>query len=171
MPVPEALRWNRLIKTLLKDSKMVGQSILDQIGNTPLIELRKVTAHLKGIQIVAKAEWFNPGGSVKDRAAVNMIRSAIEFGKLSPDKIILDSSSGNTAIAYAMIGAALGYKVKMVVPENVSEERKKILQAYGAQIVYTNPMEGSDGAIREAHRLAAAEPKKYFMAKEKGRIT
>ncbi len=146
-----------------EQNKKIGDFILDRIGNTPLIELRQVTVHLKNVKIVAKAEWFNPGGSVKDRAALNMVRTAIAEGKLTQDKTILDSSSGNTAIAYAMIGAALGYHVTMVVPENVSEERKKILHAYGAKIIYTNPMEGSDGAIREAHRLAQAEPKKYFM--------
>lgn len=149
--------------TEVKSSNRIGTSILDQIGNTPLIQIRHITKHLKDVQIVAKAEWFNPGGSVKDRAASRMIREAVASGALTKEKTILDSSSGNTAIAYAMIGAALGYKVTMVVPENVSDERKKILKAYGAEIVYTNPLEGSDGAIREAHRMVEADPEKYCM--------
>lgn len=143
--------------------KQLGKFILDQIGNTPLIQIKNLTAHLKGVQLFAKAEWFNPGGSVKDRAAYRMVREGIASGELTHEKIILDSSSGNTAIAYAMIGAALGYKVEMVVPENVSDERKKILQAYGAKIRYTSSLEGSDGAIREAHKIAEENPGKYFM--------
>ncbi len=161
MPEHVELKLSPSTKTLSK-AKM-GASILDQVGNTPLIQIKNLTKHLKNVEIYAKAEWFNPGGSIKDRAATRMIKESIASGKLTQDKTILDSSSGNTAIAYAMIGAASGYKVTMVVPENVSEERKKILKAYGAEIVYTNPLEGSDGAIREAHRLAEAEPEKYFM--------
>lgn len=146
-----------------RQKKRAGEFILDRIGNTPLIQVRRITSDLKGVEIAAKAEWFNPGGSVKDRPAYRMIKEGICSGELTPEKVILDSSSGNTAIAYAMIGAALGYKVEVVVPKNVSEERKKILEAYGAKIRYTSPLEGSDGAILEAKRVADAEPEKYFM--------
>lgn len=142
--------------------KKMGESVLDQIGNTPLIEIRRLNP-VADVAIFAKAEWFNPGGSVKDRPAYRMVQEGIKAGKLAKNKIILDSSSGNTAIAYAMIGAALGYQVEMVVPGNVSEERRKILQAYGAKMTVTNPLEGSDGAIREAHKIFKAHPDKYFM--------
>lgn len=140
----------------------MGETILDQIGKTPLVELRRIPAGL-GVEIYAKAEWFNPGGSVKDRPAWRMIQEGIREGKLTKGKTILDSSSGNTAIAYAMIGAALGYAVEMVVPGNVSEERRKILQAFGAKLTISSPMEGSDGAIREARRILKGNPGKYFM--------
>lgn len=135
------------------------------IGNTPLVGLRRVTAHLpENIQIVAKAEWFNPGGSVKDRAAANIIRQAEIDGKLRPGKVILDSTSGNTGIAYAMIGAAKGYRVKLFVPANASPERIAILRAYGAELVLTDPLEGSDGAILAARDLIARDPETYFYA-------
>jgi cysteine synthase B len=135
------------------------------IGNTPLVGLRRVTAHLpENIQIVAKAEWFNPGGSVKDRAAANIIRQAESDGKLRPGKVILDSTSGNTGIAYAMIGAAKGYRVKLFVPANASPERIAILRAYGAELVLTDPLEGSDGAILAARDLIARDPETYFYA-------
>lgn len=137
----------------------------DMIGNTPLVGFRSVTAHLPDtIQIVAKAEWLNPGGSVKDRAAANIIRQAEIDGRLRPGKIILDSTSGNTGIAYAMLGAAKGYRVKLFVPANASPERIAILRAYGAELVLTDPLEGSDGAILAARELIASDPETYFYA-------
>jgi S-sulfo-L-cysteine synthase (O-acetyl-L-serine-dependent) len=140
-------------------------SIDSLVGNTPLLRFRKITAHLPPTaQIYAKAEWMNPGGSVKDRAASNIIREAERSGALTHNKILLDSTSGNTGIAYAMIGAAKGYRVKLFLPENVSRERIAILQSYGVDIVFTDPLEGSDGAIRAVRALAAAEPDTYFYA-------
>jgi cysteine synthase B len=135
------------------------------IGNTALLSFRRVTAHLpQDVAVYAKAEWMNPGGSVKDRAAANIIREAEKSGQLTRDKILLDSTSGNTGIAYAMIGAAKGYRVKLFIPENVSPERVSILRAYGVDIVFTDPLEGSDGAIRAVRDLAAKEPDTYFYA-------
>ncbi len=135
------------------------------IGNTPLISFRRVTAHLPdNVQIYAKAEWMNPGGSVKDRAAANIIRQAEIDGRLQPGMTILDSTSGNTGIAYAMLGAAKGYPVKLFLPANASPERITILKAYGAQLELTDPLEGSDGAIRAVRALAAADPDAYFYA-------
>jgi cysteine synthase B len=131
------------------------------VGNTPLLRLRNIVTSSK-VEIYAKAEWFNPGGSVKDRPALNMILDGESSGKLEPGKIILDATSGNTGIAYAWIGATRGYKVKLAVPQNASEERKRILRSYGAELVLTNPLEGSDGAIREARRLYAESPDLYF---------
>src|SRR5688572_4793692 len=122
-------------------------SLLALVGNTPLVRLEKIAADLSGIEIYGKAEYFNPGGSVKDRPALNMIREGERSGKLNPSRVILDSTSGNTGIAYAMIAAALGYRVKLCLPANASLERKRILKAYGAEIVLTDPGEGSDGAI------------------------
>ncbi|MBI5959941.1 MAG: pyridoxal-phosphate dependent enzyme [Chloroflexi bacterium] len=141
-----------------------GQHIEDLIGHTPLLSFRNITAHLPAtIEVLAKAEWTNPGGSVKDRAALNMIVTAEEKGWIAPGRTtLLDSTSGNTGIAYAMIGAARGYAVKLFMPGNASTERIAILSAYGVEIVLTDPMEGSDGAIREVRALAAAEPDKYF---------
>ncbi len=139
-------------------------SVADLIGNTPLLDLSEmVRKYSPGVKIYAKAEWFNPGGSIKDRAARKMIMEAIRCGELTKDKIIMDSSSGNTAIAYAMLGAALGYKVEIVTPENVNAERRKAIEAYGAKITFSSPLEGSDGAIRAAHELKAQNPDKYFM--------
>lgn len=139
--------------------------IEDQIGNTPLVGFRSVTAHLPAdVQVYAKAEWTNPGGSVKDRAAANIIREAERSGGLTRDKILLDSTSGNTGIAYAMLGAAKGYRVKLFLPENASPERISILRAYGVDVVFTDPLEGSDGAIRGVRELAAREPDLYFYA-------
>src|ERR1041385_2616871 len=131
------------------------------VGNTPLLRLRHITSDTK-VEIYAKAEWFNPGGSVKDRPALNMILDGERSGKLSRDKIILDATSGNTGIADAWIGAARGYKVRLALPQNASEERKRILKSYGAELVLTSPLEGSDGAIREARRLYAENPDLYF---------
>lgn len=140
-------------------------SLESLIGNTALLGFRQVTAHLpRNVRVYAKAEWMNPGGSVKDRAAVNIIREAERSGALTRDKILLDSTSGNTGIAYAMIGAAKGYRVKLFVPENVSRERIAILRAYGVEIVFTDALEGSDGAIRAVREVAAAEPETYFYA-------
>ena len=141
-----------------------GLSVLDRIGDTPLVRIRRATRGLRGIEVLAKAEWFNPGGSVKDRAAANIVREALRAGKLTPGRQLLDSTSGNTGIAYAMIGAAVGFGVTLCMPTNVSVERKRILNGYGANIVYTDAGEGSDGAIRKARQMFAAEPDRYFYA-------
>ncbi len=141
-----------------------AESVIDLIGNTPLIRLSKIAAGISPkVEIYAKAEWFNPGGSVKDRPALRMILDGVRKGELTHDKIIMDSSSGNTAIAYAMIGAALGYRVELVSPANINIERKKTLGAFGASVTFSDPLEGSDGAIRMARRLKAENPDKYFM--------
>ncbi|HXG25115.1 MAG TPA: cysteine synthase family protein [Chthonomonadales bacterium] len=135
------------------------------VGNTPLIRLERVTAGLAPqVEVYAKAEWFNPGGSVKDRPALQIIREAEEKGLLTPDKVLLDATSGNMGIAYAMFGAARGFRVRLVIPENASPERISVLRAYGAELVFSDPLEGSDGAIREAQRLAAADPEHTFYA-------
>jgi cysteine synthase B len=139
--------------------------IEEQIGNTPLLSFRRLTQGLPAnISLYAKAEWANPGGSVKDRAALNIIRTAERAGTLTPDKILVDSTSGNTGIAYAMIGAAKGYRVKLFLPENASPERIAILRAYGADLVLTDALEGSDGAILAARELIAQDPERYFYA-------
>jgi S-sulfo-L-cysteine synthase (O-acetyl-L-serine-dependent) len=132
------------------------------VGNTPLLRLPNLTADSGDVEIYAKAEWFNPGGSVKDRPALNMILDGERRGLLTSEKIILDATSGNTGIAYAWIGAARGYRVKLALPQNASQERKRILKAYGVELVLTSPLEGSDGAIREARRLYAENPELYF---------
>ncbi len=137
------------------------ESLLSRIGNTPLVEIRRILPPGR-VRILAKLEGFNPGGSVKDRAAYNMIRTAEEQGLLRPGRTLIDSTSGNTGIAYAMIGAARGYDVLLAMPANASIERKKILRAYGARIRLTDPLEGSDGAIREIRRLYRESPEKYF---------
>jgi cysteine synthase B len=126
----------------------MAHDISGNVGNTPLLRLAKLTAQLPGVEIYAKAEYFNPGGSVKDRPALNMILDGERSGKLVPGKILIDSTSGNTGIAYAMLGASRGYKVKLCLPMNASPERKRILRAYGAELVLTPADEGSDGAIR-----------------------
>ena len=136
-------------------------SLLDLIGNTPLLKLQNLYQNPR-VAVFAKAEWMNPGGSVKDRAALNMIRTGERNGALTPDKIIIDATSGNTGIAYAMIGAALGYKVKLCLPKNASEERKRTLKAFGAELVYTDPLAGTDGAIIAVREIVAAHPEKYF---------
>jgi cysteine synthase B len=136
--------------------------VTDLVGNTPLLELPNISSDAPGVDIYGKAEWYNPGGSVKDRPALWMIRDGESSGALTPEKTILDATSGNTGIAYAWIGAALGYKVKLCMPKNASEERKKILRAYGVDFVLTDPGEGSDGAIREARRMYAEDPERYF---------
>lgn len=140
-----------------------GEGILQRIGNTPLIRLRRVTAGLPaGVEVHAKAEWFNPGGSVKDRPALAMIREGERTGKLGPGRIILDATSGNTGISYAMIGAIRGYRVRLCMAASVSAERQAILRAYGAEIVLTDAAESSDGAIRKARELYAESPNIYF---------
>jgi len=138
-------------------------SILDLIGNTPMVEIKNITRDLPdNIRIFAKLERFNPGGSVKDRPALHMIQTGIKNGNLTKDKIILDSTSGNTGIALAMIGAAMGYQVRLVMPANVSEERKRMCLAYGADLIFSDPLEGSDGAILEARRIYESDKAKYF---------
>jgi cysteine synthase B len=137
--------------------------LVDLIGNTPLIQLTRVAAHLpKTVTVAAKAEMLNPGGSAKDRPGRAMIEDGIARGLLTPEKTILDATSGNTGIAYAMIAAILGYKVELVLPANASEERKRILAAYGARLVLTDPAEGFDGAVHEVQRRYAAAPDRYF---------
>lgn len=136
------------------------------MGNTSLVRLARIRPQSPHVEIYAKAEWENPGGSVKDRAALNIIREAEAAGRLSPEKILADSTSGNTGIAYAMICAAKGYRLKLCVPANVSMERKRILKAYGAEIIYTDPMEGSDGAIRRVRALVAENPEVYCYANQ-----
>ncbi len=135
---------------------------MDLVGNTPVIELKKIFNATNGVSLFTKAEYFNPSGSVKDRAAKAMIQHGINSGQLTKNKILLDSTSGNTGIAYAMFGAALGYRVKLYMPANASEERKKIIRAYGAEIIDTDPLEGSDGAYRMVIKLAEKEPDLYF---------
>jgi S-sulfo-L-cysteine synthase (O-acetyl-L-serine-dependent) len=144
--------------------QLLGNTQLERVGNTPLLRLQRIAEGVRGVQILGKAEWANPGGSVKDRPAFNIVREAERTGQLRPGKTLLDATSGNTGIAYAMIGAAKGFPVKLCMPSNVSLERKRILKAYGAEIVFTDPNDGSDGAIRKARELAAAEPNKYFYA-------
>jgi S-sulfo-L-cysteine synthase (O-acetyl-L-serine-dependent) len=142
----------------------LGHSLVERIGNTPLLRLDALTRDLPGVALLGKAEWYNPGGSVKDRAASNIVAEGRRNSKLTPGKILLDATSGNTGIAYAMLGAAEGFPVTLCMPENVSRERKQILQGYGANIIYTDPADGSDGAIRKARALAAEHPEKYFYA-------
>ena len=138
-------------------------TILELIGNTPLVRIANITKHLPdNIQILAKLERHNPGGSVKDRPALWMVKQGITSGELTKEKVILDSTSGNTGIALAMIGAAMGYKVKLVMPANVSDERKRICQAFGAELVFSDPLEGSDGAILLARELYEQSPELYF---------
>ncbi len=140
----------------------------DLVGNTPLVRLSHIERDAPGVELYGKAEFFNPGGSVKDRAALYMILDGEASGKLTPGKIILDATSGNTGIAYAMLGAARGYKVRLCIPKNVTPERKKILAAYGAELIFTNPAEQSDGAIRKVKELYAADPDLYFYPDQYG---
>ncbi|MCY4145157.1 MAG: cysteine synthase family protein [Chloroflexi bacterium] len=143
----------------------LAQDIERQVGNTALLSFRRITRRLPAaVRVFAKAEWQNPGGSVKDRAALSIIQQAERAGQLYPGRVILDSTSGNTGIAYAMIGAAKDYRVKLFLPENVSPERVAILRAYDVQLTYTDPLEGSDGAIRAVRELAARQSDKYFYA-------
>ena len=142
----------------------LGHSLIERIGNTPILRLDALTADLPGVALLGKAEWYNPGGSVKDRAAANIVAEARRRGQLRPGQILLDATSGNTGIAYAMLGAAEGFPVTLCMPANVSRERKQILQGYGANILYTDPADGSDGAIRLARELAGKHPDQYFYA-------
>jgi cysteine synthase B len=140
----------------------VSPNVADLVGGTPLLRIRLFEKEFPGAEVYAKAEWFNPGGSVKDRAALAMLRDGEARGLLTPDRTVIDSTSGNTGIAYAMLGSALGYRVKLVIPSNASEERKQLIAAYGAEAVYSDPGEGSDGAIILCRELIAAEPDRYF---------
>ena len=139
-----------------------AEPLLDTIGNTPLIRLERIPREFPGVEIYGKAEYFNPGGSVKDRAAKNMVLEGERSGKLNHSRTILDSTSGNTGIAYAMIGANRGYKVKLILPANASEERKRILKAYGAEMLFSDAGEGSDGAIRLCRKIYMEDPDRYF---------
>ncbi len=164
---PDASESGSSLPGFSKSGPDLGVSLLDRIGNTPLLRLERITRGLDGITLVAKAEWTNPGGSVKDRAAASMVRDAVErgllqIGRTSGGKTLLDATSGNTGIAYAMLGAAMGFPVTLVMPRNVSPERKRIVGAYGATVEWTDPDQGSDGAIRRAQEMATSEPEKYF---------
>ncbi len=145
-------------------SSRQGTSLLEMVGATPLIRLGRIERDVPGIELYGKAEFTNPGGSVKDRPARRMLIEGMRSGELRPGKVILDATSGNTGIAYAMLGAALGYPVALCVPQNVTRERKQILRAYGVDLILTDPLDGSDGAIREARRLHQADPDRYFYA-------
>jgi cysteine synthase B len=136
--------------------------LLFRVGNTPLVYLSRISKECRGVEIYAKAEYFNPGGSVKDRPALNMILEGRTSGKLTPGKVLLDATSGNTGIAYAMIGAIMGIRVRLTMPENISLERRRILEAYGAELILTSSREGADGAIRMARQLYAENPEAYF---------
>jgi cysteine synthase B len=153
-------------------AKAIGTTLQARIGNTPLLRLDALTARLnargRNIHIYGKAEWLNPGGSVKDRAASSIVAAAQKSGQLPPGKTLLDATSGNTGIAYAMLGAAQGFRVLLCMPSNVSVERKRILEAYGAEILWTDPADGSDGAIRKARELAAQRPHEFFYADQYG---
>ncbi len=143
-------------------SGVVGQSVLERIGNTPLLRLERIARAFPNIEFLAKAEWLNPGGSVKDRPALSMIQAGLASGALRPGKTIIDATSGNTGISYAMIGAALGYPVTLCLPDSASHERKRILAAFGAEMIITPGDEGTDGAIRRVQKIVTAEPEKYF---------
>jgi cysteine synthase B len=153
-------------------AKAIGTTLQARIGNTPLLRLDALTARLNArgpsVHIYGKAEWLNPGGSVKDRAASSIVSAAQKAGQLPPGKTLLDATSGNTGIAYAMLGAAQGFPVMLCMPSNVSIERKRILEAYGAEILWTDPADGSDGAIRKARELAAQRPHEFFYADQYG---
>jgi len=145
-----------------------GEGLLDRIGNTPLLRLRKTGSEYTNATFLAKAEWFNPGGSVKDRPALSMIQAGLASGALRPGKTILDATSGNTGIAYAMIGASLGYQVKLCLPASASTERKRILTALGAELVFTPGDQGTDGAIRRVQQIASENPGAYFYPDQYG---
>ena len=143
-------------------SPIAGRDILDLVGNTPLLGFRRITGELGSTRVLAKAEWYNPGGSIKDRAALNMVLDGERRGLLTKDKILIDATSGNTGIAYAMIGAQRGYQVKLALPKNASIERKQSLIAYGAELIFTDPTEGTDGAQRYVKDLVDQNPKRYY---------
>lgn len=138
------------------------ESVLDAVGNTPMVRLDRIGRSVPGVELYLKLEFANPGGSVKDRPALSMIRNALETGALSDDKILIDATSGNTGVAYSLIGAALGLRVQLVMPANVTRARKDITQAFGTQLVYSNPMEGSDGAIVKVREIVRQDPERYF---------
>ncbi len=144
-----------------RDSRSLS-SMTQLVGNTPLLRLHNIGCALKGVELFAKLEFFNPGGSVKDRPALQMVLDAQAQGRLRPDQTLIDSTSGNTGVAYSWIGAALGIRVALVMPSNVTLARKQIADAYGAQLIYSDPMEGSDGAIRHVRRLVQESPDRYF---------
>lgn len=146
----------------------LGESVLARIGKTPLLRMERIGREFAHVEICAKAEWFNPGGSVKDRAAMSMIEAGLASGALRAGKTIIDATSGNTGIAYAMIGAALGYAVKLCLPDSASPERKKMLHAYGAELVLTPGDESTDGAIRRVQEIVAGAPEKYFYPDQYG---
>jgi S-sulfo-L-cysteine synthase (O-acetyl-L-serine-dependent) len=150
------------VQPVSRPARTLGEPLLSTIGNTPLLRLDKIPREFPGVEIFAKAEYFNPGGSVKDRAALNMILDGERSGRLNHSRTILDATSGNTGIAYAMIAANRGYKVKLVLPANASMERKRILKAYGAETVLSDAAEGSDGAIRLCRQIYRADPDLYF---------
>jgi S-sulfo-L-cysteine synthase (O-acetyl-L-serine-dependent) len=140
----------------------LGEGLLERIGNTPLLRLERVGKEFPNVEFLAKAEWFNPGGSVKDRPALSMMQAGLASGALRPGKTLIDATSGNTGIAYAMIAAAMGYSVKLCLPDSASQERKRILGAFGAELEITPGDEGTDGAIRRVHEIVEADPEKYF---------
>jgi cysteine synthase B len=137
-------------------------SIVEAVGNTPLVRLRRLEAECPGVELYLKLEYANPGGSVKDRPALQMIRDALFDGRLTPDKTLVDATSGNTGVAYSLFGAAMGLKVALVMPSNVSEARKEITRAFGTELIYSDPMEGSDGAIQKVRALVAEDPDRFF---------
>src|SRR5438067_6558307 len=138
------------------------ESVADAVGNTPLVRLRRVVPDARAVRVYVKLESQNPGGSVKDRAALRMIRDALADGRLTKEKTLIDSTSGNTGVAYSLFGAALGVKVKLVMPSNVSAARKDIARAFGTEIIFSDPLEGSDGAIRHVREIVAKDPDAYF---------
>ncbi len=139
------------------------ESVVEAVGNTPLVRLRSLERECPGeVEIYAKLEYANPGGSVKDRPALQMMRDAIADGRLTKDKILIDATSGNTGVAYSLFGAALGYRIQLVIPSNVSKARKEVTQAFGTELIFSDPMEGSDGAIRKVRQLVAESPARYF---------
>lgn len=150
-----------LLKSTAQQDR-AGESLLERIGDTPLLRLERVGREFPNVEFCAKAEWFNPGGSVKDRPALSMIQTGLASGALRPGKTIIDATSGNTGIAYAMVSAALGYSVKLCLPDSASPERKRILEAFGAELVITPGDEGTDGAIRRVHQIVAADSERYF---------
>ncbi|HVJ21126.1 MAG TPA: cysteine synthase family protein [Polyangiaceae bacterium] len=147
--------------TRLVRSRRLG-SILDAIGNTPLVRMEKVALSAPSVEVYVKLEFCNPGGSVKDRPAYRMVKDAIADGRLTSDKILIDSTSGNTGVAYSLIGAAMGFRVQLVMPKNVTKARKDITQAFGTELIFSDPMEGSDGAIRLVRKIVEENPDKYF---------
>jgi cysteine synthase B len=140
------------------------ESIVDAVGDTPLLRLRNIGRDVRDAPIYLKLEYCNPGGSVKDRPALQMMRDAIADGRLTRDKVLIDATSGNTGVAYSLFGAAMGYRIRLVMPKNVSQARKDITQAYGTELVFSDPMEGSDGAIRMCRKLVEESPDEYFYA-------